>query len=421
MSERPLYASIFGPLAIGLDYHADRWVQASRLDQALPPFVDPVYPPNVGDWFISKATERLLDFSDMVLPTIEAGPETWDYVNEHCDALIVKGGNYLHRGGLLSSAVGLEVFSKVHIPIVVIGAGVQAPAGHAVELGTEDVQILEHIAATGGALSVRGYQSAEALDRLGIDAVHVTGCPTLLWSRQSELHLRPPGRDRAVFSFRQFFYERQRELVELQFRAIDHVRSHFGRVQLALQGEEVALQRLFQTRTWGAEYAGRCTKDDDLQLYRLRREPLDPAQLDAQVRSQLAGMADERQIDWAIEHSFFSWDITDYLDLFREVDLVAGCRLHGNLLAIASGTPAYYLTYDERTREIVEFLDIPNSPLDAMAADLDPVEQDWAAVERGYRRSVQAFREFFARLDMPHRIEADPVPADSSQPVAAGV
>ena len=60
------------------------------------------------------------------------------------------------------------------------------------------------------------------------------------------------------------------------------------------------------------------------------------------------------------ERLFYSDVVSDYEALVRSKDLVLGYRLHGNLMALANGTPSIYFTYDSRTLEFAETYQIPN-------------------------------------------------------------
>src|SRR5262245_4416564 len=115
-------ASIHGPLGIGMDYL--RYLQASKMDQALPPLLDRHAPHNIGDWFVTKIADRILEYDELILVYKNATDQEWDYVNSTCDVLVLKGGNYI-QPNWLSREIGLNVFKKIKIPIVMFGAGLQ--------------------------------------------------------------------------------------------------------------------------------------------------------------------------------------------------------------------------------------------------------------------------------------------------------
>ncbi|MGH2810780.1 MAG: hypothetical protein ACRDIA_07845, partial [Actinomycetota bacterium] len=113
-------ASIEGPLEIGLDYK--RFVPAAKMDQANPPILNPQSPHNIGDWFVTKVSDRLLDYDEILTIKPTAGQKEWDILNAECDALVLKGGNYI-QPSWLTKTFGLEMFKKIRIPVIPFGVG----------------------------------------------------------------------------------------------------------------------------------------------------------------------------------------------------------------------------------------------------------------------------------------------------------
>jgi hypothetical protein len=398
-------ATILGPVAIGLDASFDRYVPAARFDQSRPPFWRHDEPKNIGDWFITKVIDRILDIDELLVVSPDADQAAFDEVNSTCDALILKGGNYLHPGGLLRRAVGMSVLRRIKVPIVMFGAGVQAGLGEDVWFDDEDIEILRYIHESSAASCVRGWSAAEALERIGITNTVVTGCPTLFWRRQPQVTIRRPGDDSAVFSFRDGLFTRDEAYYKNQFIAIERVRDLFSRVTVALQGEEVALQDLHMATAWGAESGGVVRPDAAVKgLMRLRRTPLVVSDLQTAVHERYDRYTRPALVDWISANSFFSWDIGDYLDLYRSVDLIVGCRFHGNLLALANGTPAYYLTYDQRTEELVELLGLPSNRLPDLDPEFDPRAGDWSLFEQRYQELYSRLLAFLDVNGLSHRL-----------------
>jgi len=397
-------ATIVGPLSIGTEISADRLVPASRLYQARPGFWNDRTPRNIGDWFINMATVRLLDFEEMYHLRPDAPPESLDFVNQHCDAVVLKGGNYLQRRGALSTFLSKELLDAFRIPVILIGAGTQAGPGQRGELAPEDIDILKQIHDSCASSSVRGYSSAELLAEHGIHNVSVTGCPTLFWQRGRELHLQPPRRDHAVFTYRDGLFTNDPALYRNQFVALEAIRRQSSRVTVALQGEELALQDLFMAERWGTEYGERIVTTDLPGLSRVERVRLDSDALRAGAIRRYSSHTDAATAEWLTRSTFFSWDVLDYLDLFRGADLAVGCRLHGNLMALSNGTPAYFLTYDRRIEEIAELLNAPRASLLDLPEDFDPFLADWAPVEAAYRDLRNRMITFLERNGLRHRL-----------------
>lgn len=401
-------ATLHGPLQVGVEHL--RPLPPSRFDQAAPMFFDPRRPHNTGDWYLTKIVDRLLDHDTLVTVFADSSDAAWDEVNETCDAVILRGGNVL-TPRFLSKQVGLELIRRVRIPIVLFGAGVQDVPSGGVPFTDEDIAILRAIGDSGGTTAVRGDLSAEVLASVGVHNTIVTGCPTLYWSRRPELPIRKPAAGRAGFTFRQGLFTDDPAAYAAMFDALAWARRTYDDVTVLLQGEEVALQQLLMVETWGVENTVTVSREPG-HVIRLRRNRLDPEGLRAEVRSTYGRWASQELVDWLIERAFFSWDIADHLDTLSRCDVVVGCRLHGNLLALAHGTPTYFLTYDDRTRELAALLDVPASPLHRFADDVaelgDLSELDWAPVERRYRTGFGELVRFLDANRLAHRLAAAP-------------
>jgi len=406
-------ATLDGPLEIGVEYW--RTLPASKLDQAAPQFYNPKNPHNVGDWFLTKIVDRLLDYDELVLLHRGAEAREWDEINETCDALVLRGGNYI-QPNFLSTAVGIDALMRIKIPIILFGAGIQEVPAGGVDFTEDERRVLRHIHDSCEYSAVRGDLSAEVLASIGIHNTIVTGCPTLFWSRAPELQLRTPAPDatKAAFSFRQSLYTSETAAYRAQFDAIDSVRRRFDDTVVILQGEEVALQQLHMNKRWGAEFRMAITYGPGRTMH-LRREAIDPVELTHQAHAHFDRFAEPALVDWLIANSFFSWDIGEYLDLYRSRDVLVGCRLHSNLLSLANGTPSYYLTYDQRTRELVELLSIPACDLRDFSADVDVIGQRWDRVEDAYSFQYSEMRRFLDANTLDHRLE--PAQAWASSPV----
>jgi hypothetical protein len=395
-------ATMQGPLEIGLDYH--RYVPASKMDQAASPALDYDSPHNIGDWFVTKATDRLLAYDDLLIIRRDAPQAEWDAVNAECDAVVLKGGNYI-QSDWLTREFGIELFRKIRIPIILFGVGVQADRAEQVHFEPEEIEILRYIHESSACSAVRGHRTAEALARIGIDNFIVTACPTAYWSRRPEITVRPPRDDRAGFSFRQSLYTDDPRVYEAQFRAIQTVRNQFGSVTVILQGEEVLLQRYMEARRWGAEHEARLSPVPGTGLTQLTRTPLRADLLRAEIHERFGEYTEAEFLDWFINNTFFSYDVGEYLSTYRRQGMVVGCRLHSNLVSLANGTPTVFLTYDERTQELADLLDLPHCALTQFGRDFDLYGQDWRPFEKSYMFHYAEMRRFLDLNALPHRLE----------------
>lgn len=395
-------ATIQGPLEIGLDYQ--RYVPAAKADQAASPQLDYSAPHNIGDWFVTKVTDRLLDYKELLVVARTADAHDWDVINNECGAMVLKGGNYI-QPDWLSSNFGIELFRKIKIPIILFGVGLQAGSNEQVDFQPEEIEILRYIHDSCASSSVRGYSTVEQLAKIGITNAVVTACPTIYWSRRPEIVVRAPNDDRVGFSFRQSLYSDDPAMLESEFRAIETMRDRAGALTVILQGEEVHFQLYLEARRWGAEHEVRVETVADSGLTHLQRQPLDLATLRTEIHEMFGIYTRPALLDWVMNNSFFSYDVGEYVSTYQNQGLVIGCRLHSNLVSLANGTPTMFLTYDQRTRELVDLLKIPNSPVTDFGPHVDPFTQDWRPFEQSYAVHFAEMRRFLEMNGLPHRME----------------
>ena len=78
--------------------------------------------------------------------------------------------------------------------------------------------------------------------------------------------------------------------------------------------------------------------------------------------------------EWARVHTKIYFGMEPWIDAMRGYDLVYGGRFHGNMAAIMAGVPALNMPSDTRTREMIEFLNLPHIPLEEFNAEMDVSE-----------------------------------------------
>lgn len=395
-------ATIAGPLEIGLDYH--RYVPASKDDQAASPQLDYSQPHNIGDWFVTKVTDRLLDYEELLVVDRAAEQHDWDLINSECGVMVLKGGNYI-QPDWLSRTFGIELFRKIKIPIILFGVGLQAGRNEQVDFVSEEIEILRYIHDSCQSSAVRGYSTAEQLAKIGITNAVVTACPTIYWSRQPEITVRRPRTEHVGFSFRQSLYSDDPAMLESQFRAIESMRDRSGTLKVILQGEEVQLQLYLEGRQWGTEHDVRVEPVSDSGLTHVQRLPLDLVALRSEIHALFDRYTRPEFLDWVMENSFFSYDVGEYVSTYRAQGLVIGCRLHSNLVSLANGTPTMFLTYDQRTTELAELLKIPHCPVNEFGPHIDPFAQDWRPFEKSYATHFAETRRFLEQNGLAHRMK----------------
>ncbi len=298
---------------------------------------------NIGDAFVFDSSLKLLNFEQLdVLSISEVDQTAIDRVNAEYDYVFLRGSNYIHSEMDWERAP--DVLRRLRIPVIAFGIGAQAPVSGKLELSEATRTVLRLIADSTASVGVRGTYSAEVLDGLGIRNVRIIGCPTAFRANDPHLTITLPPLDQvetAGVTLRrevscdyaqdiERYLTFHRDLVTAMARRFDVTLMAQGEIEekkLALGTPAQKDEAIAALRDNG--WANAWYLDDEMErLYRSRM--------------------------------FYSDVVADYERLVRRLDLVLGYRLHGNLMALANGTPSIYFTYDSRTVEFAETFQIPS-------------------------------------------------------------
>jgi polysaccharide pyruvyl transferase WcaK-like protein len=91
----------------------------------------------------------------------------------------------------------------------------------------------------------------------------------------------------------------------------------------------------------------------------------------------------------------------------RGMDLALGTRLHGNMAAIAAGTPGVIIAHDSRTGELGQTMHLPHLDFEAamaapdLATALEAVKFDGAAFDAWRAATARRLCAVFDRLAIP--------------------
>jgi hypothetical protein len=261
-------------------------------------------------------------------------------LNNRLDSLIIPAANWLSP--VVDFSALADLIERLKIPTILIGLGAQNDnfSGEiSVPEGTW--RFIQGISERSAAISVRGEYTKKLLGERGINNVVVTGCPSLghdfrSFSPFGRVHVRfEKGLLHSTrFSAGHAPFARNpsahREIFRLAFaRGMD----------LLLQSEEEEMHLLTQSKS--------AVSDDD-RLKRLLQEIYEAPDwetLEAYIRN----------------HCQVFFNVADWSSGLERYDYVFGTRLHGSIMALNSGVPAFMLHHDSRTRELCEFAAIPSA------------------------------------------------------------
>lgn len=351
---------------------------------------------NTGGLVVHEAMLRHLRASKVTLLGFDAAQDRQHWPKEQPDATIIRSASLLMEGLELGHVVPLLRHLKG--PVVALGVGAQAASWRRLGLSEGSVAFWRLVAEKSASLGVRGAFSAEVLEGIGVRNLRLIGCPS--------------------------FY-----LGGTPTRAMKPVPAQGARLGLTLnrhlQGDDTpsaALSLLAQRRLLAA-----AARRPGSRLYAQgeREEMLlvlgAAEQREAMLRQVLAayGLEEDPQVREFLEgHVAAHLTIEGWVtDLARHVDVVAGLRLQGNVMALQQGIPAIPIVHDTRTRELAELFDLPSIEMQlAGVLELDAIIEgaEFGGFEAAYARNFGAYHGFLAENRLPHRL-----PAPAHLPVAA--
>lgn len=358
---------------------------------------------NMGDWFVRKATREVLDPEEIYRIHPKASDADFKTINRLCDVCLIKGGNYIQRG-LAEKHLPLDVLKRIDIPIVYIGAGLQAKMGSMEpDLTTEDIEVLRRIHRSCVSCMVRGESTASYLESLGIYNFDIVGCPTLFLSRQPTLRVRPPSFEHVGWTFRHRLYSDVNVLLN-QMKAMAALKEKAGVLTVLLQGEETALQAWYAYHTWNVRERWLDEKLKGTHIVRTVRQPIDERDILRHISKDYPFLTNAEEILSAGDRFFFSFDPADYEQMVQSCSFVAGCRLHGNLISAALGTPVFYYLYDERVMEMVKLLGLPYRRLSEDNLEIRTEDLDYTTFEDNYVALYKQYEDFFEKNSIRHTL-----------------
>jgi hypothetical protein len=335
---------------------------------------------NIGDAFVFDSSLKLLNYDHLkMLEIAKPNLDDIDRINAEYDYVFLRGSNYIHQDMNWENAT--EVLKRLKIPVVAWGIGAQAPVKGKLELSEQSKLMLRLMADSTTSIGVRGAYSAQVLWDLGIKNVRIVGCPTAFRRNNPnlEIKLRPLEQIKTagVTLRREVSGTYARDIEQYLTFHRDMVKDLAARFDVVLmaQGEVEEKKIVFGT----AEQ---------------REEGIAELKANEWVRKWYL---DEEMEKLHRERLFYSDIVADYEALVQQKDMVLGYRLHGNLMALANGTPSVYFTYDSRTVEFAETYQIPN--FDVFSGKKFSLEEYWDQslfdkFNRAYRFMYREMRQF---------------------------
>jgi Polysaccharide pyruvyl transferase len=307
------------------------------------------------------------------------------FIESSYDVIVIGAANFLFEQFDFSGWA--DFLESVRIRCVIIGLGAQAPDyGRPVTVPAGTMRMVKIIAERSRSLGVRGRFTAATLERLGIKNVRVIGCPSMYWTCQPTLSLKPSNVS-------------QRLVVYTNGSA--SVAEHSFDPDAARRVEAMIARLSFDHG-----YAYVLQDEVDLMAVVRAGSNLDPATVDhLKARYGLSAIGADVFLEFVRRRMKVFSETGDWLNAVRHADLVLGTRFHGCVVGLLAGVPCMLFVHDARTREMSELLQIPRLDVSSVreidvgtlydSLNLEPTQASYAGLYRNYV-------EFLDENDLEH-------------------
>ena len=351
---------------------------------------------NAGNLIFSQAVCRLLSTTDSEIETNKLPPSTKitaDEINAEYDALVLPLANAFRQSFLPGLEALTDLIEGLKIPVTVLGVGVQDSLdGESAQPDRVHEQARRFVAAVldrSPSLGVRGEHTRDYLGRLGFgeDHVRVIGCPSMFWDGP--------------------------------------------RLQVTKKTEGLGSDSAIALNvTPYVADMGSIVEHNAERYPRLVYIPQDIATLRLLVRGRYDGPGDPSGgLPITLEHPLldrdrirFFLDPATWISHLTGYDFSFGTRIHGNIAALLSGTPAVLLAHDSRTLELARYHQIPHRMISEVGQDTDAAElyseADWQPMLDGHADRFATFANFLADQQLSHVFQPGQSPVDFDTDVA---
>ena len=321
--------------------------------------------------YIEKNMIEYLHFYNQSCPNVANAysHNNIDAINERFDALILSEADLFNRSYKERFPYFTAALRKIKIPVIMIGVGMASSLGKEILVSSSiDSDVKKFVAALldhSASIGVRGHCTGQYLRRLGFSSeqIDVIGCPTMFTNGK---HLVLKGKIGTENEFRQSFVTFNGTLNKPNAARL--LSSHDNHAFLPQDSFEL-FSALFEDISDKSIFHN--------MLYH-------PALRPEKVR-------------------FFT-NVPQWRKCVGSAAFSFGSRVHGNLIALISGTPAYVLVTDARTEELVQYHEIPYTyaiPDDASLYDIY-AGADYTNTLRGHAARFARYRAFLDKNNLYH-------------------
>lgn len=325
---------------------------------------------NTGNYFFEYAVKnQLKDY--LCIGSLEEIPQ-------NCEKLILSMSNFLSPFTDLGFVAEKLIDRKVK-QIVMIGAGAQADSYNeeiTLTKGTE--KFLKVISDLSESIGARGYYTEHVMNSYGVKNVEVIGCPSIFLHKNRNFTVSPsklPESPKIAVHYTPTGYYRD-NITHINNFAVEHASTYVAQSELDLvkMYDSDDIQYMFSYYNNG------------------KYSPIEFKK-------------------WFLKHTRWFFDMKTWMDYMSNLDFSIGTRFHGNMSAIQSNVPALNLTFDTRTRELCEYLNLPTFPLHKFDDNVTLNElfslADYSLFNETYAFRYDRYSEFLVRNGVDNSLEGE--------------
>lgn len=342
---------------------------------------------NIGNLLFPHSIFRTLMTEDTQIDTINFSKmpkghwqlkETIQRIDEEYDILVLPFANAFRVSFMGELNQITKIVKGVHIPCVVVGAGMQAALDQDVDNPELDDTVQSFVKAVldkSACLGLRGEYTANYLKRLGFQEERdytVIGCPSMfLYGKElpapAEKELTPKSRVsiNSKVTLPQEFHD-------FLHRCWQELPDHYYIPQVL---EEIYLMYV------GMPFTKKFAHDPPRYF---PSDIADPVYVQDRART------------------FFN--VKSWLEFLSQRDFSFGSRIHGNIAAVLAGIPAFVFVSDQRIRELVKYHNIPHAMISEAGPNtsiFDVYEKtDFGQIRVGHEERFFHYLDFLKKNDL---------------------
>lgn len=319
--------------------------------------------------------------------SFDSSEDRAEEINNTYDYYLLPLANYFRESYIPYLNKQTELIKQLKIPVVVIGVGLQAPTDSKIEDGfsfDSDVRdFIKSVLDRSSIIGVRGETTGRYLKHLGFKEeadFTVIGCPSM-YTFGENIHIDnriiTKNSTVSVNSARKRIDDSTAKYIESSAKSF---KNHFFIPQ------DIDELKLIYTGRGDVKYKSKYTNYMKNDIYN-----------SSSVR--------------------FPLNVSSWLTFLKEVDLVFGARIHGNIAGTLAGIPSVIFPIDTRTLELAEFHGLNCIHINDSSKNIPFIELlseiDFRKPEKKHKSNFTNYLKFLDKNNLDHIYKSDPGRADA--------